>query len=251
MFAMRGIRVIIAGGKIPSSLQLHNLLDCLGYDAVVTENGEQALAILEAKPAKLIIFDGHLPARDVIATQEQIKRHPQWTHIPLVIMAAQHSKTAHDEYFPFGYEALLETPFDLRQLHTLMQDFLATGDTAKRHHPRIRFKIPVVVKHDGDIGIYQPLNLSEGGLYLLTEKPLSVGTAVDVSLTLPEQKPLQLVGLVIHQKGTRREVLNAEPGMAIKFQKSDKIAAAKLSRYISSELTRDLPSGEGTILNRA
>ncbi len=248
---MRGIRVIIAGGKIPSTLQLHNLLDSLGYDAVVTENGEQALAILETKPAKLIIFDGHLPARDVIAAQEQIKHHPQWSAIPLVLMAAQHSKTADDEYFPFGYEALLTTPFDLRQLHTLMQEFLATGDTSKRHHPRVRFKIPVVVNNNGDIGIYQPLNLSEGGIYLLTEKPLPVGTAVDVSLTLPEQKPLTLVGLVIHQKGSRREVLNAVPGMAIKFQKSDQIATAKLSRFITTALSKDLPRGEGTILNRA
>lgn len=247
---MRGLRVIIAGGKIPTSLQLHNLLDCLGYDAVVTESGEAALAILEAKPAQLIIFDGHLPARDVIATQEQIKRHPQWSNIPLVVMAAQHSKTAHDEYFPFGYEALLSTPFDLLQLHTLMQEFLATADR-HRQHPRIRFKIPIVIRHKGSVEIYQPVNLSVGGLYLQCKQPLPVGSAVDIALTLPGQKPLELTGLVVHQKGSRFEVLKAEPGMAIKFQKSDKITLAKLTRFITNQLITELPREGNAILNQA
>lgn len=247
---MRRIRVIIAGGKIPTTLQLRSLLDALGYDAVVTENGEEALAVLEAKPARLVIFDGHLPARDVIATQEQIKRHPQWADIPLILMAAQHSKTAHDEYFPFGYEALLATPFDLLQLHTLMQAFLATGSTKHRRYPRIRFKIPVVVTHQKEIMSYQPLNISEGGVYLLTEKPLPVGSAVNITLTLPQQLPLNLTGLVVHQKGTRIEVLKAEPGMAIKFQKSDKIALAKLSRFIANYLLTQLPRDGSAIINR-
>lgn len=248
---MRRIRVIIAGGKIPTTLQLHSLLDALGYDAIVTENGADALAVLEAKPAKLVIFDGHLPARDVIATQEQIKRHPQWADIPLILMAAQHSKTAQDEYFPFGYEALLTTPFDLLQLHTLMQEFLATGGTKQRHHPRIRFKIPVVVSHQGKVETYQPLNISEGGIYLFTEKPLPVGSAVDITLTLPKQLPITLVGLVVHQKGSRIEVLKAEPGMAIKFQKSDKIALAKLARFIANRLITELPREGNVIINQA
>ena len=248
---MRGLRIIIAGGKIPTTLQLHSLLDCLGYDAVVTESGEDALAVLEARPAKLVIFDGHLPARDVIGTLEQIKQHPQWAHLPLIMMAAQHSKTAKDEYFPFGYEALLSTPFDLLQLHTLMQEYLSAGETKQREHPRIRFKIPVVVTHKGEVAIYQPLNISEGGIYLLTEQPLPVGAAVDITLTLPKQLPIKLVGLVIHQKGTRSEVLKAEPGMAIKFQKAERIALAKISRYITRELTQKCSREGNAIINYA
>jgi len=33
--------------------------------------------------------------------------------------------------------------------------------------------------------------------------------------------------------------------------KSDKIATAKLSRFITTELSKDLPRGEDVILNRA
>lgn len=244
---MRPLRVIIAGGKITSTQQLHTLLDRLGYEAIITENGAQALSLLEVKPAKLIIFDGHLPARDVIATQEQIGRHPQWAHIPLIIMAARHSKTRHEEYFPFGYEALLATPFDLRQLHTLMQEFLATGETKKRHHPRIRFKQPVAITHQGKTQEYQPLNLSEGGIYLKTDQPLPIGSAVDVGLPLPATS-LQLSGLVICQKGARIEVLRAEQGMAIKFQKSDHAALAALGDYISSLAQEDLPGVDESIV---
>ncbi len=248
---MRGLRIIIAGGKLSSTLQLYNLLDCLGYEAIITEDGAQALALLEAKPAKLIIFDGHLPARDVIATQEQIKRHPQWAHIPLIMMAAQHSKTSNEEYFRFGYEALLNSPFDLRKLHTLMQEFLATGKQIKRQHPRIRFKTPVVVTHKDKIEVYQPLNLSEGGIYLQSGEPLPVGTSVDLSLTLPGQKPLNFIGLVIYQKGSRIEVLRAKPGMAIKFQKTDNQAATTLSNYITSAVLEDIPAGADSIISRS
>lgn len=245
---MRALRIIIAGGKITSTLQLHALLDRLGYDAIITENGSQTLELLEAKPAKLIIFDAHLPARDVISTQEQIAQHKQWNNIPLIMMAAKHCKTAHDEYFPFGYENLLTTPFDLNQLHTLMQEFLATGSTKKRQYPRIHFKRTVTVTYRGNIRDYLALNLSEGGIYLKAERPLPVGTSLDLTLPLPEQRPLNLVGLVIHQKGSRLEVLKAALGMAVKFQKSDKAAATALSSYIAEELKQGFPSGNDAIM---
>lgn len=112
---MQALKIIIAGGRITSTTQMLTLLDRLGYEAAATENGAQVLELLETEPANLVIFDGHLPARDVIATQEQIKKHPQWSNIPLIMMAARHSKTSHDEYISFGYEGLLATPFDLRQ----------------------------------------------------------------------------------------------------------------------------------------
>ncbi|WP_303720167.1 hypothetical protein [Malonomonas rubra] len=38
---------------------------------IITENGEDALAVLEAKPARLLIFDVHLPARDAIAPRNR------------------------------------------------------------------------------------------------------------------------------------------------------------------------------------
>lgn len=245
---MKSPRIII-GGRTPSTVQLQRLLDQLGYDAVTAEKGEQVLQQLEAQPAKLVIFDGHLPARDVIATQEQIKRHPQWAQIPQIMMAARHSKTADNEYIRFGYDSLLSTPFDLQQMHTLIQEFLATGETKKRHHPRIRFNQPVTVVHKGKAKQYQPLNLSEGGIYLKAERPLPVGTLVDLSLLLPGEKPLALIGLVVYQKGSSLEIRKAAPGMAIKFQKSDNLATVAISDYIYRTVRKDLPSGEESIFS--
>lgn len=243
-------RIIIAGSQTPSTTQLLTLLDRLGYDAFAAENGEQVLVLLETLPANLVIFDGHLPARDVVATQEQIKRHPQWSKIPLIMMAARHSKTAHNEYIRFGYEGLLTTPFDLRQMHTLIQEFLATGETQKRHHARIRFKLPVTLTHNENSREYQPLNLSEGGIYLKTERPLPVGTVVDLCLPLPGASPLKLTGLVVYQKGSSSEVRKAAPGMAIKFQKSAGLVAVAVADYISGILLEDLPAGTDSIISK-
>ncbi len=244
------LNIIIAGGRTPSTAQMLTLLDRLGYEATAAENGAQALELLEAKPANLIIFDGHLPARDVISTQEQIKRNPQWSNIPLIMMAARHSKTTHNEYIRFGYEGVLTTPFDLRQMHTLIQEFLATGERKKRTHPRVRFSLPVTVMHNEKTQEYQPLNLSEGGIYLKTDRPLQVGTVIGLSLPLPGGNPLSLIGLVIYQKGSSIEVLKAAPGMAIKFQKSEELASVALSDYISRALLKDLPTGAESIISR-
>ena len=246
----RALRIIVAGSHSSSSGQMLALLDRLGYNAIATETGEQALALLETIPADLIILDGHLPARDVIACREQIKRHQQWSNTPVIIMAARHSKTSHDEYIGFGYEELLTTPFDLRQMHTLIQTFLATGGVKNRQHPRIRFDQPVKLRQSGKEQQYQPLNLSEGGIYLKTDHPLPIGTYVEISLPVAGGNRLPVVGLIVHQKGTHKEVLNVVPGMAIKFQKSDDLLRVALADYITETALKGLPSGEDSIISR-
>ena len=242
------LKVIVAGGQTSSMQQLVVLLRRLGYQVTSAENGAQALALMETAPPHLIILAGHLSAKDGVSTQEQIKSQPRWSDIPVIMMAAKHSKTSQDEYIRFGYEGLLTPPFDLRQMNILVQEYLTTGNSKKRENLRIPFSRPVTLIHCGKTEKYQPRNLSEGGIYLQTRQPLPVGADVEVSLPLSKKAPLPLTGVVIYHKGSCIEVLKAAPGMAIEFHPPDPGSAAALSAYISEILLSGLPKGADSII---
>ncbi len=247
----QALRVIVAGGDSSSLRQLVVLLRRLGYEVRLAESAAEALTLMEAELSDLVILDGQLSAQDGITAQQLIKSRPRWANIPVIMLAARHSKTSQDEYIRFGYEGLLTPPFDLHQMNILVQEYLSTGDTKKRKNLRIPFTQPVTLIHCGKTTGYQPLNLSEGGIYLQTLKPLPVGAEVEISLPLPGMEPLTLTGMVIYQKGSSAEVLKAVPGMAIKFQPTDPLCSLALTHYISGILLKDLPTGADSIVSRS
>ncbi|MEJ2200263.1 MAG: response regulator, partial [Desulfuromonadaceae bacterium] len=211
------LRIIVAGNRTSAMRQLVVLLRRLGYEVVSAESGAEALNLMEVFSPDLVIFDGHLSASDGFSAMEKIKQDPRWSDLPTVLMAAGHSKTVHDEYIRFGYEGLLTTPFDLHQINVLIQEYLSIEEGKWRKKLRIPFDRPVALVHQGQTRQYQALNLSEGGIYLKTDQPLSIASRVELFLPFPGRVPLPIPGVVIYQRGSYAEVFQSDAGMAVEF----------------------------------
>lgn len=62
------------------------LLSDAGHDCLVAEDGRQGLAVLQARPADLVLLDMIMPVMDGVETLRHIKA--AWPALPVLVMSA-------------------------------------------------------------------------------------------------------------------------------------------------------------------
>jgi uncharacterized protein (TIGR02266 family) len=84
----------------------------------------------------------------------------------------------------------------------------------KRQHARIPVSLQVSYLSKGDLQRDLVINLSPGGLFVRTSKPLEIGTDVDLEVLIAEEEaPLHIRGKVTWLRGQD----DTQPGMGIQF----------------------------------
>ena len=92
-------------------------------------------------------------------------------------------------------------------------------------------------------------NISKGGTFIQTAKPLDVGTEFVFKLFVPNlEEPLQLLGLVrwivtpkdIKDSGAARQIGQGEPGMGIRFVYADDSERAKIEEIVEKLMVDSL-----------
>jgi uncharacterized protein (TIGR02266 family) len=84
----------------------------------------------------------------------------------------------------------------------------------KREHQRIPVSLQVSYLSKGDLQRDLVVNLSPGGLFVRTSKPLDIGTDVDLEVLIAqEETPIHVRGKVMWLRGEGA----APPGMGIQF----------------------------------
>ena len=117
-----------------------------------------------------------------------------------------------------------------------------------RAHVRAPIELKVDYKKMNSFFADYTKNISKGGTFIKTKKPLSIGTRFLFKLTIPHRPdPFELLGEVVWSKGD-----GEEPGMGIRFiysndhQRSDfeGVVEELMSASLGTELT-------GKLLNKS
>ncbi len=106
----------------------------------------------------------------------------------------------------------------------------------RRTAARVLITTAVRVETARGILRFQCLNLSTGGIYLESEKPLAVGTEIKLKFDLPGQGPVEAQGvvkhhnpLVIEEPGTGEQILH---GMGIAFLRIEGVGSQALAEQV-------------------
>lgn len=83
----------------------------------------------------------------------------------------------------------------------------------KRENRRIPVTLTVSYLSRGDLSRDLVADLSSGGLFVRTGKPLEIGTDVDLEVVLADETPIHVRGRVVWL----REMPDARSGMGIQF----------------------------------
>lgn len=102
----------------------------------------------------------------------------------------------------------------------------------KRSSPRIETKIDILFKESGAFIRSYMMNVSRGGLFLKTEKPLPIDSTVTLMIRLPGQtEPMEIQGCVVWSNPKAKNT--AFPcGMGIQFTKLNPEHKKKIDEFV-------------------
>ncbi|HEY7723693.1 MAG TPA: TIGR02266 family protein [Anaeromyxobacteraceae bacterium] len=109
----------------------------------------------------------------------------------------------------------------------------------KRRSHRLHHEIPVAYRTVGSFLTDWATNISQGGIFINTRKPMPVGTDVKIIIQLPDAAfPFDIAGRVKRVEPVGNPA-NAAPGMAVEFTELDGAKRDKIETFVQ-KLRRDL-----------
>jgi twitching motility two-component system response regulator PilG len=112
----------------PRCIRLMELiLGSRGYQTVVAKNGEQALALIEARRFDLVVLDLMLPQVDGFEVLRHIREDPELADVPIVITSATADPTSKQGAADLGADAYVTKPFRKAELLDTIESLVSGG----------------------------------------------------------------------------------------------------------------------------
>ena len=109
--------------------------------------------------------------------------------------------------------------------------------------PRLEYELPVAYRTVSGFVTDWAVNISRGGLFINTQKPLPVGTLVRLIISLPGTEfPFDLTGRVTRVNESHLAP-NQVPGMAVEFVDVDDEKRLRIEEFVE-RLRKELPPEE-------
>jgi CheY-like chemotaxis protein len=121
----KGKRVLIADDDMRNVFALAAVLERQGMDVHFAENGNEAVAALEADPAfDLVLMDIMMPELDGYGAMQRIRQNPQFQKLPIISLTAKAMKGDRERSIASGASDYITKPVDTDQLLSLMRVWL-------------------------------------------------------------------------------------------------------------------------------
>jgi CheY-like chemotaxis protein len=217
------------------------LLRRMGYENIASVmNGADALKLLLTLMPDIILLDIAMPQMDGITTLRHIKKDKRISNIPVIMITGSPDSEAYEECEKLGCAGYLTKPIKVSELHDTINKYISYPGGKKRKHLRSLIYDKATVSHKGKTEELNILCLSEGGVYVGKTTPYSVGSEVEVSLMIRDEKNISLKGTVIYVKELNKAPHDLFPGMAIKFTDVTSDVFKSLRTYVEELLIEEI-----------
>ncbi len=121
----KGKRVLIADDDVRNVFALASVLEREGMEVQFAENGNEAIASLEADPEiDLVLMDIMMPELDGYEAMRHIREMPQFAKLPIISLTAKAMKGDREKSIASGASDYITKPVDTDQLLSLMRVWL-------------------------------------------------------------------------------------------------------------------------------
>lgn len=120
-------RILIADDEPNIVLSLEYLMKREGFEVEVAIDGEAALQAIAAQRPDLVLLDIMLPRKDGFDVCQQIRSHPQWQSIKVVMLTAKGRDTEVSKGIALGADAYMTKPFSTMDLVAQVRQLLGLG----------------------------------------------------------------------------------------------------------------------------
>jgi CheY-like chemotaxis protein len=123
-----GTRILIAEDNFINQKVITGLLADTGIEIVMANDGQECLNILKDDTNfALILMDAHMPVIDGFQATRQIRKTPEYEHIPVIALSGDTAADDIKNMLNVGMEAHLEKPLKMDALYDILYMY-TTGD---------------------------------------------------------------------------------------------------------------------------
>ncbi|HEV7298861.1 MAG TPA: response regulator [Tepidisphaeraceae bacterium] len=101
-----------------------------GDTVEVARDGNLAIAAVRQRRPDLIITDYQMPNCDGLTMATRLRQSPETMHIPLIMLSGRGHRITPAEQAQTNIQRILEKPFSMRELMTVLDEVLATHAAA-------------------------------------------------------------------------------------------------------------------------
>lgn len=129
----RGLRILVADDNNVNRRVVAKILEHMGFEAALVENGEQALDLLDAQDFDLVLMDMQMPVMSgVEATKFYRMANIGGPHLPIVALTADATTTAKEQALEAGMDACLTKPVEPAHLLETIESLVPSESGATR-----------------------------------------------------------------------------------------------------------------------
>ena len=121
-------RILIADDEPNIVISLEFLMKREGFDVQVAMDGEAALQAIATQLPDLILLDVMLPKLNGFEVCQQIRAHPQWQSLKVLMLTAKGRDTEVSKGLALGANAYMTKPFSTRDLVAQVRQLLGSTE---------------------------------------------------------------------------------------------------------------------------
>ncbi|MBA4800785.1 MULTISPECIES: response regulator [Euryhalocaulis] len=108
----RNLRVLVVEDNLINQIVMEGLLKTFGHDAVLVDNGREAVQLSSDSAFDLILMDLHMPEMDGYETTEEIRNRESNGQTPIIAVTADALSGTKERCFEAGMDGYVTKPVD-------------------------------------------------------------------------------------------------------------------------------------------
>jgi len=227
-------RILLVGDKPLFVALRQSLLRSGASKVLVAVNGAEGLKVARTVPPDAILLDAELPDLDGAEVCRRLRVDPLTEAIPVILLTAGSQTPSNRNISEPNAVASVPIGIDTARLLNMVQMVFNTPLT-RRTAPRASVALGVDYTHADCTGTAKTLNLSQDGMFIVTEKPPEVGTHLVLHFALPDSDPVEGTARVAWIRGPGDE--HPYPaGMAVTFLELPPEARPAIAAFVANLL---------------
>ena len=108
----RNLRVLVVEDNLINQIVMEGRLKTFGHDAVLVDNGREAVQLSSDSAFDLILMDLHMPEMDGYETTEEIRNRESNGQTPIIAVTADALSGTKERCFEAGMDGYVTKPVD-------------------------------------------------------------------------------------------------------------------------------------------
>ena len=122
---MANLRILVVDDIYTNRYLLSELIKLTKNEAVLAENGEEAVEILNNEEIHMIFMDIEMPVMNGIETTNYIRNEmpSPLNVIPIIALTAHNPELFFDDFSDVGFDELITKPYSIEKIKDMIQNF--------------------------------------------------------------------------------------------------------------------------------